>query len=77
MSLWVAKRSPRIGCAGIFLFAALLWGVGCSPRQDADDELPTLRLKTSRFRGYDPALAVDQATSVAVGRIYEGLLQYS
>ena len=77
MSFFGAKPSPRIRCAGIFLFAALLAATGCARRDVLGDDLPTLRLKTSRFRGYDPALAVDQATSVAVGRIYEGLLQYA
>ncbi len=32
---------------------------------------------TSRIRGFDPVLAGDVASSMAISRIYEGLLQYS
>ena len=36
-----------------------------------------MRLTTARIRGFDPAHAGDQASVVATGRIYEGLLQYA
>lgn len=38
---------------------------------------PALRSTTARFGGFDPAQASDQASVVATGRIYEGLLQYA
>jgi ABC-type transport system substrate-binding protein len=49
------------------------------------NELDTLRFKgeqvlygqTSRIKGLDPAVAGDVASSLIVGRIYEGLLEYS
>ncbi|MCC7300800.1 MAG: hypothetical protein IT583_06950, partial [Verrucomicrobia bacterium] len=48
-------------------------------------DLDTLRFKgeqvlygqTSRIKGFDPAKAGDVASSMVVGRIYEGLLEYS
>ena len=55
---------------------ATLSGCGRAPEAIADDE-PTLRLTTSRLRGFDPAHASDQASILATGRIYEGLLQYA
>ena len=71
--------SPRRRCAGILLFIlplALSAGCGKSPPPAADGT-PTLRLTTGRFRGFDPAHAGDQATFLATGRIYEGVLQYA
>ena len=70
------NASPRIACAGI-LFGALL-AAGCGRATDAAaDGIPTLRTTTARIRGYDPAHASDQASMLATGRIYEGLLQYA
>lgn len=37
----------------------------------------TLRLDTSRIRGFDPVRAGDVASAMAIARIYETLLQYS
>lgn len=34
-------------------------------------------MTTARIRGFDPAHAADQASILAVGKIYEGLLQYA
>ena len=69
--------SPRMRCAGIFVLA--LWAAGCGGdgggRERAGEA--TLRLTTTRFRGFDPAHAGDMASARAVGRIYEGLLQYA
>jgi oligopeptide transport system substrate-binding protein len=70
--------SPRMICAGFFLVAALVVAAGCGrqgegPAADGD----VLRLTTARFGGFDPAHASDQASVVATGRIYEGLLQYA
>ncbi len=41
------------------------------------DEGPVLHLTTARIRGFDPAHAADEASLLAAGRIYEGLLQYA
>ena len=72
--------SPRTTCAGILFGAILLLGnSGCGPAPVASnaDAGPTLRLVTARIRGFDPALASDEASLLATGRIYEGLLQYA
>ena len=51
---------------------------GCGrPADSGPAEVPTLRQTTARIRGFDPAQASDQASIQAVGKIYEGLLQYS
>ncbi len=71
--------SPRRCCAGI-LFGVLLAaaGGGCgSGTAPAAEEVPTLRMTTARIRGFDPAHAGDQASIQAVGKVYEGLLQYA
>ncbi len=70
--------SPRLG-AGFFLLAALWLGLaGCGKTPDEDPiGISTLRLTTSRIRGFDPAQAADEASLLATGRIYEGLLQYA
>jgi oligopeptide transport system substrate-binding protein len=70
-------HSPRLR-AGFLLFLALAGGAGCGrPGGPAAIEGPTLRLTTARLRGFDPAHAADQASILATGRIYEGLLQYA
>ncbi len=69
--------SPRSGCAGI-LFCLFLAAGGCGKAESPiRDEVPTLRLTTERIRGFDPAHAGDQASLQAVGKVYEGLLQYA
>ena len=71
--------SPRRICAGIFLagLAGLLAaGCGGSAAEDAAAG-PALRQTTARIRGFDPAQAADQASIQAVGKVYEGLLQYA
>lgn len=71
--------SPRRCCAGIFIGTAgvlLLAGCGRGPDPPAE-AVPTLRMTTARIRGFDPAHAGDQASILAVGKIYEGLLQYA
>ncbi len=74
-----SNPSPRKACAGILfgvLLLALFSGCGKAPA-GGGDAIPALRLTTARIRGFDPAHAGDQASAVATGRIYEGLLQYS
>jgi oligopeptide transport system substrate-binding protein len=70
-------QAPRIPCAGLLLGAALALAAGCGARDAAVDAVPTLRVTTSRIRGFDPAQAMDVATMQATGKLYEGLLQYS
>ena len=76
-SRWL--KSPCIGCAGIFLSLLLsAWTSGCGGAPiSKGEELPTLRMTTARVRGFDPAHASDQASISAVGKVYEGLLQYA
>ncbi len=71
--------SPRRICAGILVsgcLGVLVAGCGEAPGT-VGDAVPTLRMTTARIRGFDPAHAGDQASISAVGKIYEGLLQYS
>ena len=70
----VPDKLKSLAC-GVAL-AALLAGCGPAPEADRDD-VPTLRLTTARIRGFDPAHASDEASLLAVGRLYEGLLQYA
>ena len=72
------NSAPRMACAGFLLVAA--WVAGCGPEGGNGRAGPggaVLRLTTARFGGFDPARAGDQASTVAAGRIYEGLLQYA
>ena len=74
-----SNASPRIFCAG-FLLAAWSWAVVAGCRQavpEGADAGPVLRLTTARIRGFDPAHAADEASLLAAGRVYEGLLQYA
>ncbi len=69
--------SPRSICAGI-LFCLLVAVGGCKKAETLfREDVPTLRLTTDRIRGFDPAHAGDQASILAVGKVYEGLLQYA
>ena len=78
MNLCGLSSSPRRFCAGFFLWAIVAVAAGCGGMAiDNKNEANTLRMTTSRIRGFDPAHAGDQASIVATGRIYEGLLQYS
>ena len=58
--------------AGSFLFS------GCSPRASvpAEGNETVSYSQTSRIRGLDPAIAGEVSSSLAISRIYEGLLQY-
>jgi len=71
--------SPRRICAGILVSGCLaLLLTGCGKALFSEKEFgPTLRMTTARIRGFDPAHAGDQASVLAVGKVYEGLLQYS
>ncbi len=53
--------------------------LGCGPARPAASSSAAAVLfgETSRIRGFDPVKAGDFATALAVGRIYEGLLQYA
>lgn len=77
MNFFRPNSSPRMACAGILFGAMLLLG-GCGQtRDEATENRETLRLTTARIRSFDPAVAGDQASATATGRIYEGLLQYA
>ena len=49
----------------------------CSPSSSPPPPDQTLRFTTARLSGFDPARASDEATSLATGKLYEGLLQYA
>ena len=77
MKIVRSNLSPRSICAGI-LFCFLLTSGGCGKAETSfHDDVPTLRMTTDRIRGFDPAQAGDQASILAVGKVYEGLLQYA
>jgi oligopeptide transport system substrate-binding protein len=65
----------RSFAAIVLLVAAGLWA-GCSA---ADDEQAgrTLRVQSSRIRGFDPVKVSDLPSGLAIGRVYEGLLQHA
>ncbi|MFL2876826.1 MAG: ABC transporter substrate-binding protein [Pontiellaceae bacterium] len=56
-----------IGCT-------LIWG--CSPSVDDISEENISYSQTSRIRGLDPAVSGEVSASLAISKIYEGLLQY-
>jgi ABC-type transport system substrate-binding protein len=66
--------------AGILFHAAVLPSIGKNadnlPDLGKTAAGPVFRRTTMRIRGFDPANAVDEPTSLATGKIYEGLLQY-
>ncbi len=72
------QESPRYG-AGILLVGLLAVGLAGCGQEEAKpgEDAATLRMTTARIRGFDPAHAGDQASIQAVGKIYEGLLQYA
>jgi ABC-type transport system substrate-binding protein len=73
----ISGRTCFLHSSAVFLFLIL---TACG-RSDLD----TLRFKdeqvlygqTARIKGFDPAKASDVASSSIIGRIYEGLLEYS
>ena len=73
-----------IFCKIKFLFARLLFFTvlisiflipGCSKVEISNDESVSYT-RTSRIRGLDPAISGEVSSSLAISRIYEGLLQY-
>lgn len=68
----------RLSIATLLVVVGSFFLVGCS-----DDHLGTLDAdetvffgRTSRIRGLDPAVAGEVSSSMAIAKIYEGLLQY-
>ena len=53
---------------------SLIWG--CSPSADDIPEENISYSQTSRIRGLDPAVSGEVSASLAISKIYEGLLQY-
>lgn len=56
------------------LSCLLLWGCG-ERTEDVRDEVVSFS-QTSRIRGLDPAVSGEVSSSMAISKIYEGLLQY-
>jgi len=55
----------------------LIAGCGAGPqRQERPGEMVTYGV-TGRIRGFDPILAGDVESAIAIGKIYEGLVQYT
>jgi len=63
----------------LFLFSIFFTFIYFSPAADINSaENPnTLYSIAERIRGFDPVMAGDVASALAISRIYEGLLQYS
>ncbi len=60
------------------LLLALVLQAGCRAGLDHPaDRGDTLYLTTSRLRGFDPVKVSDLPSGLAIGRVYEGLLQHS
>ena len=76
------KRIPPPGSrrrTAILALLCVLAGSACNQRlvdDGAGDEMVSYG-PTSRIRGFDPAQAGDVSSSLAIAKIYEGLLQYS
>jgi ABC-type transport system substrate-binding protein len=71
-------RHPKSALRSLAAAAALLLPLAfsaCHPADTAPDP-DTLYLTTARFRGFEPALAGDDATLRACGKIYETLYEY-
>ena len=67
----VSREWKAVLLAGLAAMAA-----GCGKAGWGEVRSDTIYSVTSRFRGYDPAFAGDQATIRAVGKVYEGLYEY-
>ena len=50
--------------------------IGCSPEIDISQQEMVSYSSTARIRGLDPAKSGEVSSSLAISRIYEGLLQY-
>jgi len=68
--LYRARALGGLAAASLLLF-------GCGPDKRAAPGRNVLRRTSSRIRGMDPIKATDVDTAMAVGRVYEGLLQYN
>lgn len=66
-----ARLLPRLLALALALFPA-----ACGRAPGSNVRSDTIYSVTTRFRGYDPAFAGDQATIRAVGKVYEGLYEY-
>ncbi len=68
-------RGPRWFSTGGVLFwgVGLILAAGLSPAATES----VFRSETGRIRGFDPALVMDVPSVQAIGRIYEGLVQYA
>ena len=69
----IVKRSLFYSClvvGGLFLCA------GCSGENELHNDEMVSYSSTARIRGLDPAKSGEVSSSLAIARIYEGLLQY-
>jgi oligopeptide transport system substrate-binding protein len=63
---------------GLYLLVCVAALAACRPAvTSSPDSESTLYQDTTRIRGFDPVRAGDVASALAIGRIYEPLLQYS
>jgi ABC-type transport system substrate-binding protein len=69
-------RIPQLAAIMFLAACAVLAGCGRAERGAGADSA-TLFGETTRIRGFDPVKAGDFSSSLAVSRVYEGLLQYS
>ena len=78
MNRTAAPATLRIGMRPVWILC-LLFAAGCGPAaldKPAGDEMVRYS-GTTRIRGFDPVKASDVASSMAISKIYEGLLQYA
>jgi len=72
------KTGPQTWCAfgALFVLMVVCLSQGCSPKGLSPSEAGVLRVAAARIRGFDPVRAADVSTCMAVGKVYEGLMQY-
>lgn len=70
------SRVRKTFAINFYIFLLLTFGAS-SPAADINIGGNALYGVAERIRGFDPVTAGDVASSLAIGRIYEGLLQYS
>lgn len=76
MRFRLTKRRLPWTLKTVLLGSLLVSGCGArAPRSDASGER-VIYSRTSRIRGLDPGISGEVSSSLAISRIYEGLLQY-
>jgi ABC-type transport system substrate-binding protein len=80
MTIPPRENVRRWALQGVLLLSLMMFFVGCGRRlleAPSSDEEMVLFGPTTSIRGFDPVKAGDVASSVAISKIYEGLLQYA